>query len=107
LKRRIGFLLDIDPLELDVAQAVPLGLILNEAITNSVKYAFPENEKGKITINLKASKNGACRLTIADNGVGLPEDFDLLTVESLGMSLMQGLSEQLDGNFELQNDSGV
>lgn len=107
LSRRISFALDIDPLDLDVAQAVPLGLILNEAITNSVKYAFPENEKGKITIKLKACQDHSYLLSIGDNGIGLPDEFDLLTVESLGMSLMQGLSEQLDGSFDVQNDHGL
>ena len=107
LSRRISFVLDIDPLDLDVAQAVPLGLILNEAITNSVKYAFPENEKGKITITLKACQDGSYLLSIGDNGVGLPPEFDLFAVESLGMSLMQGLSEQLDGSFAIHNDNGL
>ncbi|WP_159468028.1 tetratricopeptide repeat protein [Dyadobacter sp. 3J3] len=105
--RKISFTLDVNPVDLDVAQAVPLGLILNEAITNSIKYAFPENSKGKVSISLKQTNEAVCVLDIADNGIGLPAGFDLNTIESLGMSLMQGLSEQLDGSLLVNSDAGL
>ncbi|MEO6684658.1 MAG: histidine kinase dimerization/phosphoacceptor domain -containing protein [Dyadobacter sp.] len=105
--KKISFILDVDPVELDVAQAVPLGLILNEAITNAIKYAFPQSEKGKVSIAFKADKNDTCTLRIVDNGIGLPAGFDLLTIQSLGMSLMQGLSGQLDGSLLVNSEAGL
>lgn len=105
--RKISFMLDINPVELDVSQAVPLGLILNEAITNAIKYAFPDNRKGQITISLKHGIENICELSVADNGIGLVSGFDPQTSESLGMSLMQGLSEQLDGSLSVTNKNGL
>jgi two-component sensor histidine kinase len=105
--KKISFILNIDQIELDVAQAVPLGLILNEAITNAIKYAFPESQKGKVSISFKLNNEDTCLLTIADNGTGLPTGFNLKTNESLGMSLMHGLSEQLDGNLLVNSDKGL
>lgn len=106
-ERKIKFKLDTDRVELDVAQAVPLGLILNEAINNAIKYAFPGREKGKVTISLKNIGNGSYRLIIADNGVGVPEGFEDRERESLGMNLMMGLTGQLDGDFALENNNGL
>jgi two-component system, sensor histidine kinase PdtaS len=105
---KISFKLDCDPVELDVAQAVPVGLILNEAVSNAIKYAFPDGRKGKIIINLKEIAEDHFELAISDNGVGIPADKDILQTDSLGMSLMQGLSMQLDGDFTLtDNQPGV
>jgi two-component sensor histidine kinase len=99
--------LDVDPIQLDVSQAVPLGLILNEAISNSIKYAFSDMQKGIIHISLKPLVDNLYLLSIADNGKGLPEGFDPYTAKSLGMRLMQGLSEQLDAAFKLENENGL
>lgn len=70
LEQRIRFDVKIDPLELDVAHAVPLGLILNEAITNSIKYVFPEDRTGMIYITLETKAENQYLLTISDNGIG-------------------------------------
>ncbi|WP_290848157.1 histidine kinase dimerization/phosphoacceptor domain -containing protein [Flavobacterium sp.] len=105
--KRINYKVDTDSLELDVAQAVPVGLILNEAINNSIKYAFPDVAKGAISISLKNIGNEKYQLTIQDNGVGLPENFNLAETDSLGMNLMQGLASQLQGEFSLQNQDGL
>lgn len=102
----VRFSIAVDPLKLDVTQAVPLGLVLNEAITNAIKYAFPDND-GRIDISLKAQEDGNYLLTVADDGIGLPPDFDRLKLQSLGMSLMQGLSEDIDGKFELLSGRGT
>jgi len=99
--------LNISPVKLDVSQAVPLGLILNEAISNSIKYAFTENNRGQIDIVLEQIEEEKYLLCIADNGKGLPEGFDPYNTSSLGMSLMQGLSQQLDGDFQLENKNGL
>ncbi|MDN3548877.1 histidine kinase dimerization/phosphoacceptor domain -containing protein [Mucilaginibacter aquaedulcis] len=94
-------------LELDIAQAVPLGLILNEAITNAIKYAFPGRGAGKITIFLDEERKGLYTMKVADDGVGLPAHFDTKIHDSLGMNLMRGLAEQLQGHFEISNNSGT
>lgn len=105
--KKVFFSIDADQINLDVAQAVPLGLILNEAITNAIKYAFGGNRKGKVVILFKKQNNDSFLLKISDNGIGLPVDFDPETTESLGMSLMRGLSEQLDGSFEVDSTDGL
>ncbi|MEL1244958.1 histidine kinase dimerization/phosphoacceptor domain -containing protein [Flavobacterium sp. DGU11] len=102
---KIKFKLSLAAIDLDVAQAVPLGLILNEAITNAIKYAFPER-KGIINILLEDSDNNYL-LRISDNGIGLPEHFESAETDSLGMNLMIGLAEQLDGTFTIQSGNGV
>lgn len=101
----IKFKLSLSPIDLDVAQAVPLGLILNEAISNSIKYAFPER-KGIISVLFEERENKYL-LRIADNGSGLPDDFAAAERDSLGMNLMMGLAEQLDGTFNITSDNGV
>jgi two-component system, sensor histidine kinase PdtaS len=103
----IEFKFSIEPVELDVSQAVPLGLILNEAVTNAIKYAFPYNRKGKININLQGTFAEGMILTIQDDGIGLPLDFDWRNTQSLGMTLMKGLCKQLDGQFDITGNNGV
>ena len=103
--KRIRFELNIEPLEMDVSQAVPLGLILNEAITNSIKYAFPGDRNGVISISLIATGADHYLLTISDNGIGIHAD--LKKAGSLGMSLMKGLSEDIDGIFSIENNNGT
>jgi two-component sensor histidine kinase len=105
--QRIRFEYDIKPLEMDVSQAVPLGLILNEAITNSIKYAFPDDRSGVISISLSDTSPNQCLLVMSDNGVGMPQQFDSKKPGSLGMSLMEGLSEDLDGKFSIENKNGT
>ena len=104
---RIRFELAIDPLEMDVSQAVPLGLILNEAITNSIKYAFPNGRSGVIGISLSTTTPNYCLLSISDDGIGIPPHFVNRRPGSLGMSLMAGLTEDLDGKFSIENNNGT
>ncbi len=105
--QRIHFEFNITPLELDVSQAVPLGLILNEAITNSIKYAFPDNKEGLINISLANTALDNYILLISDNGIGMSAHFTEQKPGSLGMSLMAGLSEDLDGKFTVENNNGT
>jgi two-component sensor histidine kinase len=107
LGNRIHFEKQIDVIKLDVAQAVPLGLILNEAITNAIKYAYAGDEMGIVKIALKRMNNGFNYLTIIDNGKGLPAGLDSENVGSLGLNLMKGLSKQLGGKLEIENFNGV
>jgi two-component sensor histidine kinase/tetratricopeptide (TPR) repeat protein len=105
--QRIRFEYNIEPLEMDVSQAVPLGLILNEAITNSIKYAFPDNRSGAVSISLSNKGINHYLLTISDNGIGILSNFGDRKIGSLGMSLMQGLAEDLDGKLLIENNNGT
>lgn len=107
LGQRIRFELKIDQLELDVAQAVPLGLILNEAITNSIKYAFPDERNGMIYVTLEATTENHYLLTISDNGIGIDTDFSAKKLNSFGMSLIKGLSDDLEAKFSMENNNGT
>lgn len=103
---KIDFVLSLEPLNLNVSQAIPVGLIVNEAITNAFKYAFPSWQTGTINLRLKASADGIVMLTISDDGVGLREGFDITTSNTLGVSLMQGLAEQIKGELKFINGNG-
>jgi len=105
---KVSIVLDEGPdIDLDVAQAIPVGLILNEAISNALKYAFPDERQGKIEVSIKKNEQGTINLKISDNGVGLPADYDACEGGSLGMSLMKGLAEQLGGKLILKNNTGL
>ena len=104
---RISFVLDTDDIVLDVSQSVPLGLILNEAITNAVKYAFPDRQRGKIFIVLKKHGVDEVILKIRDNGVGFPAGMDLTRESTLGIQLMKLFAEQLEGNLAFDSHEGV
>ena len=104
---RIRFLIEAEELLLDVAQAVPVGLILNEAVTNSIKYAFTDGRLGTISVNIDQTDDGFCFIAIKDNGIGLPEDFDIEGLNSLGFNLMRGVAEQLEGLFEITSENGL
>lgn len=106
-EKNISFVMDVEKIFLDVAQAVPLGLILNEAVNNTIKYAFPASRKGEVQVSFKKTEKDNYRLMIYDNGVGLPDDFNIDETESLGMNLMRGLTDQLDGNFSLESKNGL
>lgn len=96
--------LKIDDLNINIDTAIPLGLIINELVTNSVKYAFPEG-KGNIKIEFK-SLPGRMVLIIADNGIGLPKDADPES-ETLGLKLVHTLVKQLDGKLEINVNDGT
>ena len=103
----IRFNLQIDPVKLNVSHCVPLGLILNEAITNAIKHAFPGKKEGVIDISLKSIAPDHFLLSIKDNGVGLPATFNSTNQASMGMKLMRGLSDDLDATFKVNNNGGT
>jgi two-component sensor histidine kinase len=94
---------------LDIDKAIPCGLILNEMISNSLKYAFKDRKKGKISIRFNENKNTGKKfeLIVEDNGVGIPKNFDFLNVESFGMQIIHSLVSQLDGSITLENKGGT
>ncbi|MBF4516900.1 sensor histidine kinase [Flavobacterium sp. ANB] len=107
LGQRVRFEIKVDPLELDVAHAVPLGLILNESITNSIKYAFPDDRMGLINVTLEKVKESYYLLTIADNGIGFDANSTSERKNSFGMSLIKGLSDDLEGKLSIENQNGT
>jgi len=92
---------------LNVTLAVPLGLIVNELVSNALKHAFPEGRGGEIRIDLTAPEPGRYRLSIADDGVGLPGSIDWNTTETLGLQLVRTLTEQIGGALERREGSGT
>jgi two-component sensor histidine kinase len=107
LGQRVRFEIKVEPLELDVAHAVPLGLILNETITNSIKYAFPDDRTGLINVTLEKIKESYYLLTIADNGIGFDAGVISERKNSFGMSLIKGLSDDLEGKLSIENQNGT
>lgn len=99
--------LHVDKIRLDMASAVPIGLILNEILTNAFKFAFPNTVDDCITVNFYNSLPNELCLEVKDNGKGLPPDFSLTTGDSFGMMLMKGLTKQLDGEFTIENENGT
>lgn len=93
-------------LDLDVDTAVPIGLIVNELLTNALKYAFPNNEKGVIKIGLSKTNNGTLSLIFTDNGVGKEKDVASKGT-GFGTQLIQLLTQQLNGNMEESHDLGT
>jgi len=106
IKQEIRFDLDIADLLVDPSQAVPIGLILNEAITNSIKYAFPSDNKGVISIKL-TRRDSELLLNISDDGIGLQDKYMDPKSSSLGLELIQGLSSDLNGICKIKNDNGT
>jgi two-component sensor histidine kinase len=107
LPQPVHFQLAIDSIELDVAQAIPLGLIINEALTNALKYAFRDGRSGTIRLSLRQLERRQLQLTIQDDGVGFPADYNPSQNRSLGMTLMLGLSEQLGGALRVESHPGL
>jgi two-component sensor histidine kinase len=107
MSKHILLNLQIEGIELDLAHCIPLGLILNEAITNSLKYAFPNDKEGIISISFGSTSSNHLLLAINDNGIGLPSGYNVLKPNSMGMNLMRGLSEEIGGQFSLNSQNGT
>lgn len=88
-------------------KAIPCGLAVNELVTNSFKHAFPGDRHGAITVGLVGNQNDEVVLTVGDDGVGLPDDFDIAAAKSLGLRLLPLLAEQLHGSFSVDRASGT
>jgi PAS domain S-box-containing protein len=97
---RIRLRFELEPVSLSLNQAIPCGLVLNELLTNSLKYAFPGERQGEILVKLSCGNDELVKLTVADDGVGLAADFDWQKSQSLGLRIMSILGHQLDGTVE-------
>jgi PAS domain S-box-containing protein len=103
---KVDFVADIDTIEMSIDQSIPCGLIVNELVSNALKYAFKDRKKGKLMIELK--ENGKqVSLRVSDDGVGLPENFKFEKNDSLGVQLVYSLTEQLDGTIEVNSEKGT
>lgn len=107
LEDRVTLAIDVEDTAFGLATAVPLGLLINELVTNSLKHAFPEERDGEIRILLKAIGEDAFELRIADNGVGLPPGTDWRSRDSFGLYLVGSLVEQLHGEMQLDTTEGT
>jgi two-component sensor histidine kinase len=107
IRENIGFSLEIENIELDHASAITLGLILNEVITNAIKYAFTKTDNGRISISLSHISDSQILLTVQDNGPGLPKDLKRRLGASMGMELLQGLTDDIGGSINIENNNGT
>jgi len=98
--------LDLEEIKINIETAIPLGLIINELVSNSLKYAFKVKGEGKIDLSLKKYEGGY-QLKVKDNGAGLPPTLDLDNPKTLGLQLVQSLVGQLDGQMEVNNGEGA
>lgn len=96
-----------DSFDLNVNQAIPCGLIINEAVSNSFKHAFGKHNSGNIYVNIDDNSEGEVTLTIYDDGKGLPEKFIEGKSNSLGGTLIRKLAKQLNGELKIKNDDGA
>ncbi|MCE7858607.1 MAG: HAMP domain-containing protein [Chloroflexi bacterium CFX2] len=99
--------IDLGNLYLPLETAIPCGLIVNELVTNTLKYAFPENGKGTLWIKTSQTPGGDFVLCIRDDGIGLPADLDVAGSNTLGLQLVHGLVAQLNGALEIDKRDGV
>jgi two-component sensor histidine kinase len=99
--------LNVSNVSLNIDTAIPCGLLINEMVSNSLKHAFPAGRSGGIWIDLSVTIDQHLRLTIRDNGVGLPANFNIKTVNTLGLSLVEALVHQLEGELSIYSDNGA
>jgi len=103
---RIRFKLDADKVKLNMDDAIPLALMLNELISNSLKHAFPDKREGEISLRLE-ERQGKVRVELTDNGIGMPDGVLINSTATLGLKLVQALVEQLKGSIKLTRRGGA
>ncbi len=104
---RVNLILETEHIEMMVDTAIPCGLIINELISNSLKHAFPDGRKGEIRIGFRVLPGGEYELIVSDNGVGLPDGFDVRKTKSMGLQLVVLLIDQLGGSLDVSGEKGT
>jgi two-component sensor histidine kinase len=99
--------IQVENVSLDIETAIPCGLIINELVSNALKYAFPVNRTGEIQVSLSQESNQTLTLMVRDNGIGLPAEFESKKTKTLGMTLVQGLVKQLRGQLQIDSHRGT
>jgi len=108
LNERVKWTVNAEDITIGIDQATPLGLIINELVLNSLKYAFPENQQGEIAIGFQRIEQDMSELVFQDNGTGIPKDINWRNTDSLGLQLVVLLAEnQLNGTIHLSRDKGT
>lgn len=103
----VNMVVEISNISLNMDTTLPLGLILNELVTNSLKYAFKDKTKGTISIKAKKTGNKQYTMEVTDNGIGLPDNFDITKTPSLGLQIVNNLIHQLEGTLSWTNQKGT
>ncbi|MCC6398729.1 MAG: HAMP domain-containing protein [Bacteroidetes bacterium] len=98
---------EVEKVDLPIDTAIPCGLIVNELVTNTLKYAFPEKRKGTITLKLSREVDGSVELIVQDDGIGFPAGVDFRTLKSMGMTIVTSLVDQLSGTITMDNALGT
>jgi PAS domain S-box-containing protein len=104
--RQVSLKIEIGKILLDINTAIPVGLIINELVSNTIKHAFPEGRKGEIWISV-GQQDHTLTILFGDDGIGIPQDIDWRTVPSLGLRLVILLVNQLNGTIELDRSAGT
>jgi two-component sensor histidine kinase len=106
-ERNLSLDIDTDPVSLPVDKAIPCGLILNELVSNSLEHAFRGVDRGTVRVELRHTADGFIVLSVTDDGVGVPADFDPRTGSTLGVQLISTLVEQLRGHLVIERAGGT
>lgn len=105
--KHIGIDVEADEVSVGIDVAVPCGLMVNELIVNAFKHAFPERDTGMISVRLHRRPGNGFILIVGDNGVGMREDADPASGDSLGLTLVHGLARQIDAELEVRGNPGT
>ena len=103
---QVKIIIEVADKPVDITAAIPMGLIVNELLTNAIKYAFPSEKSGEIKILMSIDDDNTYCLTICDNGIGLPADFNIEKADSFGLHLVFMLVQQLNGTMKIHNNEG-
>ncbi|MBF0290104.1 MAG: hypothetical protein HQM14_19985 [SAR324 cluster bacterium] len=104
---QISLSTEIEKIHLGVHYAIPCGLIINELVTNSLKYAFSDTILGKISIQMHQKPNHRIYLEVKDNGIGIPDDLDIKNSKSMGLRIVSILIQQIDGEYQIERTGGT
>jgi PAS domain S-box-containing protein len=107
ISKKLELSMNIERIYLDINKAIPCGLIVNELVSNALKHAFPETSSGRIECTLRTLGGGEVVLGVRDNGIGLPDGFDIEAVETLGLKLVQLLAGQISGSLSVESNGGA
>lgn len=104
--KRVHIHQKIGDMKLDISKAIPCGLIVNELISNALKYAFPKKREGDLWLSVKAVRAKTAEIQVKDNGIGLDPSLDFETTQTMGLRIVRLLTEQLDGSMEISGNKG-
>ncbi|MCX6561362.1 MAG: PAS domain S-box protein [Candidatus Aminicenantes bacterium] len=105
--QRIGLRPEVEEVFLDIQTAIPLGLIVNELVMNALKHGFPDGRAGTVRLGLRVDEEGRIEMKVGDDGVGLPQGLDVMASDSMGMQIVGMLTDQLEGQLEIDRTAGT